>query len=67
MKTISYILVALGMLTVPTLAIQKKFTFDTIKPNGLINTDIVGKIKAKTSQWKAYSPEKNPLFSLSDS
>ena len=66
MKSIVYIFAALGMLTVPTFALQKTFVVKPNKPNSLINSDIVNKIKSKTSQWKAYSPEANPFFSMSD-
>jgi hypothetical protein len=69
MKAIVLILAALGMLALPTLGARSKqmhFVVDPIKPNSLISSELVNKIKEKTTQWKAFSPEKNPLYALSD-
>jgi hypothetical protein len=69
MKAIVLILAALGMLAMPTLGARSKqirMIVDPIKPNSHISQELVAKIAAKTTQWKAFAPEANPLFGLND-
>lgn len=66
MKAITLVLVAIGFVANPVAALSLNVRAKPTGANAIISHEHHDKIKNRTSLWKPYKPEENPLFHLSD-